>query len=348
MNNPAIYPPQHSSASPSPYPTGYGNMSHPTGMVQGQTNIMANTPPPFFPPNSFPPGGFPNQFQAQQQQQQHQQRPPTSQPGFPSQYAGFQRPNSQNSAVATGGSSIAQPFSGQQLNVQAGFPQHPHSQSHSQIIPNTSAPDSFPQSTTSASTGNMMAQAQSAPNPLAQQAQMQNAAQNARQVSQSTPTLSPQSQARERARVTVLLEINTVLLQEVVSLQAKGMAGAAPAQNQQSPNSPTSNDPNAMSNSPVDAAKSAGSKPASQEYADCMRRLQANLSYLATIADAKKKPQGQIPVGPAIMNPPPHLQEAHELYKKLNQLFPEASQSTINKAIALASAQGAKPQATPG
>jgi hypothetical protein len=349
MNNPAIYPPQHNlnSASPSPYPTGYGTMSHPAGMVQGQTNtnIMANTPPPFFSPNSFAPGGFPNQFQPQQQQQ-HQQRPPTSQPGFPpNQYAGFQRPSSQNSTVATGGSSFTQPFPGQQLNVQAGFSQHPQSQSHShsQSFPNTSAPDSFPQSTTSASPGSMMAQAQSVPNPLAQQAQMQNAAQNARPVPQSTPTLSPQSQARERARVTVLLEINTVLLQEVVALQAKGMAGAAPAQSQQSPNSPTSNDPNAMSNSPVDAAKATGSKPASQEYADCMRRLQANLSYLANIADAKKKPQGQIPVGPAIMNPPPHLQEAHELYKKLNQLFPEASQSTINKAIALASAQGAKP-----
>lgn len=177
---------------------------------------------------------------------------------------------------------------------------------------------------------------------------MQNAAQNARAAAQSTPTMSPQSQARERARVTVLLEINTVLLQEVVSLQGKGMAGTAPTQTQQSPNSPTSNDPNALSNSPVDAGKPAGSKPASQEYADCMRRLQANLSYLASIADAKKKPQGQIPIGPAIMIPPPHLQEVHDLYKKLNQLFPEASQSTINKAMAFASAQGSKPQAAQG
>ena len=32
-----------------------------------------------------------------------------------------------------------------------------------------------------------------------------------------------------------------------------------------------------------------GGKPPSPEYVECMRRLQANLSYLAAIADAKKK-----------------------------------------------------------
>ena len=183
---------------------------------------------------------------------------------------------------------------------------------------------------------------------LAQQAQIQNAAQSGRPVPQPTPTLSPQSQARERARVTVLLEINTILLQEVVSLQGKGMAGVAPSQAQQSPNSPTSTDPSALSNSPVDTSKPANTKPASQEYAECMRRLQANLSYLATIADAKKKTNGPLPVGPAIMIPPPHLQEVHDLYKRLNQLFPEASQSTINKAMAFASQQATKAQAAQG
>jgi hypothetical protein len=194
-----------------------------------------------------------------------------------------------------------------------------------------------------------MAQVQSIPNSnLAQQAQIQNAAQAARPIPQPTPALSPQSQARERARVTVLLDINTMLLQEVVSLQAKGMAGSASSQTQQSPSSPTTTDPNALSNSPVDGTKSGGGKPASQEYADCMRRLQANLSYLATIADAKKKANGTLPLGPAIMIPPQHLQEVHDLYKKLNQLFPEASQSTINKAMAFASGQATKPQAASG
>ena len=187
-----------------------------------------------------------------------------------------------------------------------------------------------------------MAQAQSAPSSnLAQQAQIQNAAQSARPIPQTNTSLSPQSQARERARVTVILDINTVLLEEVVSLQARGLAGTQPSQAQQSPNSPTSTDPNALSNSPVDASKPESSKP-SQEFSECMRRLQANLSYLATIADAKKKPNGPVMVGPQIMIPPPYLQKVHDLYKKLNQLYPEASQSTINKAMAFASQQPSK------
>jgi hypothetical protein len=189
----------------------------------------------------------------------------------------------------------------------------------------------------------MMAQQAIAGN-LAQQAQMQNAAQAARPVPQPhpqpSPAMSPKSQQRERARVTVLLEINTALLQEVVSLQQKGMAGTQTSQPQQSPNSPTSATDSALNNSPTDPSKPG--KPASQEYNDCMRRLQANLSYLATIADAKKKAGNAMPPGPAIMIPPAHLTSVHDLYKKLNQLFPEASQSTLNKAMAFASAQGNK------
>lgn len=180
---------------------------------------------------------------------------------------------------------------------------------------------------------------------LAQQAQLQNAA-NAQKAGPAPATpQSPQSAARERARVTVLLEINTQLLQEVVSLQAQGKAGVTPTQPQQSPTSPTSaTDPSALNASPVDSSKQGPAKPPSQEYADCMRRLQANLSYLAAIADAKKKASGSLPSGPAIMIPPPHLTGMQDLYKKLNQLFPEASQSTVNKALAFANAQASKGQ----
>jgi hypothetical protein len=180
----------------------------------------------------------------------------------------------------------------------------------------------------------MMAQQAQAGHSLAQQAQMQNAAQ-ARPVAQQQPVqpTSPQSQQREKARVSVLLEINTALLQEVVSLQAKGLAGT-----QQSPNSPTS--ATDLNSSPTTDPTKA--KTSSQEYQDCMRRLQANLAYLASMADAKKKSAGPLPAGPAIMIPPTHLTSVHDLYKKLNQLFPEASQSTINKAMAFASAQATK------
>ncbi len=142
----------------------------------------------------------------------------------------------------------------------------------------------------------MASQGQSNPT-LAQQAQIQNAAQAARAISQQQQAQTPQtkqagangaaasqSPARERERVTVLLEINTHLLQEVVSLQAQGKAGTTPTQGQQSPTSPTSaTDPaNTITNSPGEPPKSAGgtpqaAKPPSQEYADCMRRLKANL-----------------------------------------------------------------------
>jgi hypothetical protein len=311
---------------------------------------MANNaaPPQAFTPSSFPPTGFPpGQFQHPQFQQQLQ-RPP--QPEFPGQNAGFQRSDSRGSGLEAG-KRIHSSREKNSTDTLPGILQNPGSQSQPSPYrpsrPNTSTPDIKPTTpTTSTGSNSLMAQIQSTPNSaLVQQAQIQNAAQAARTLPQQAQMMSPQSAARERARVTVLLEINTVLLQEVVSLQAKGMAGAPPTQPQQSPNSPTSTDPNVLTNSPVDASKAAGSKPPSPEYSDCMKRLQANLSYLATIADAKKKAAGQLPVGPAIMIPPTHLKAVHELYKRLNQLFPEASQSTINKAIAFASQQAAKPQA---
>ena len=192
---------------------------------------------------------------------------------------------------------------------------------------------------------------------LAQQAQMQNAAQMARPVSQQqsqppqsqqalpTTPISPHAAARERSRVSVLLDINTQLLMEVVSLQAQGKAGNQSNPGQPPPTSPVSaTDPNsALNNSPGDPPKSAGgsnpSKPPSQEYADCMRRLQANLSYLAAIADAKKKVNGALPPGPAIMFPPPHLTQVQDLYKRLNELFPEASQSASKKAAGQSQSQ---------
>jgi hypothetical protein len=173
------------------------------------------------------------------------------------------------------------------------------------------------------------------------QAQVSNPAQASLQQPQS-----PQSIAREKARVSVLLEINSYLLQEVVSLQAQGKAGGPPASlPQQSPTqeagagSPASaTDPsNPLNNSPIDPAKPAGAKPPSQEYIECMRRLQANLAYLAAIADAKKKAAGSVPAAPAIMAPPPHLADVRDLYKKLNSLFSGSVQPAANKSM-LASA----------
>lgn len=144
--------------------------------------------------------------------------------------------------------------------------------------------------------------------------------------------VNPQAAAREAERVTTLLEINSHLIEEVMNLQNQGKAGTT---GQQTPTSPTPGDGN-VPNSPVDASQK---QQASQEYTDCMRRLQANLGYLAQVADANKKGNARPPVGPAIMVPPPHLNSVHPLYQKLKILFPEASQSLVNKAMAVANSQ---------
>lgn len=142
-----------------------------------------------------------------------------------------------------------------------------------------------------------------------------------------------QATARDKARVATLLDINSALLQEVVNLQAAGKAGM-PAQAASQPSS--AQDQNAspsssteQSNNANDASK--GQQKPSQEYIECMRRLQANLAYLATIADRAKKSGGVPPSAPAIMTPPPSLPSMNEMYAKLNELFPGAAKGPISQ-----------------
>ncbi|EEP78162.1 predicted protein [Uncinocarpus reesii 1704] len=135
--------------------------------------------------------------------------------------------------------------------------------------------------------------------------------------------------AREKARVTVLLDINSALLQEVVNLQSSGKTGVSnqpattPAQDQQTTASPT--EPSASQ------SQGSGSQPAkpatksTQEYVDCMRRLQANLAYLATVADRAKKTGVAAPLAPAILTPPPSMPSLIAAYTQLNELFPDAA-----------------------
>ncbi|KAJ9601914.1 hypothetical protein H2200_013584 [Cladophialophora chaetospira] len=357
MNNPALplYVPQN--AGPYAYSNQHPNAAYPPGTTFDQHGAQA----------PFQPGVIPNHVQraSSHPQQPQQHIPPHLYQQQLAQIGAGSRPQSRSSYSPQ---SQGHPSNGSTPTpLSQGTPPNPNrSQLQSvpslgQNLPPTSAPLEvhIP--------ANMTSQGQSNPT-LAQQAQIQNAAQAARAISQqqqaqhtsqakqagANGAAGPQSPARERERVTVLLEINTHLLQEVVSLQAQGKAGTTPTQGQQSPTSPTSaSDPtNAITNSPGEPPKSAGgtpqaAKPPSQEYADCMRRLQANLSYLAAIADAKKKANGALPAGPAIMIAPPHLPQVTDLYKKLNSLFPEAASSSINKAMAQAAAQSqiaAKPQ----
>jgi len=53
-----------------------------------------------------------------------------------------------------------------------------------------------------------------------------------------------------------------------------------------------------------------------------MRRLQANLAYLAQNAEKVPKPGQQIQPGPAIMSIPASPAELVKLYTKLQELFP--------------------------
>lgn len=152
---------------------------------------------------------------------------------------------------------------------------------------------------------------------------------------QAQAQMQAQIQAREKARVSVLLDINTTLLQEVVNLQAAGKAGSAPNVDTNADQGP-------------DAPKPAPQKP-SPEYVECMRRLQANLSYLANIAERAKKPGSAAPQAPAILTPPFNVPAVNELYNKLNELFPRSNQAGTPQKLSPGMMQGnGKPSPSPG
>jgi hypothetical protein len=181
-----------------------------------------------------------------------------------------------------------------------------------------SAAQNFTQNMASVSANSMLpAQQQQQQQPQQQQQQQQRPVQQPNQQQGSVPTAgqSPATAAREKARVSALLDINSILLQEVINLQAAGKAGGPP--NQQASQD---NNPSPTSDQATDGAKGPSQKP-SLEYVECMRRLQANLAYLATIADRAKKSGGVAPTAPAIMTPPPNMPAVNELYNKLNELF---------------------------
>ncbi|PYH54638.1 uncharacterized protein BO96DRAFT_342299 [Aspergillus niger CBS 101883] len=176
-------------------------------------------------------------------------------------------------------------------------------------LPATTA-QSFPPNMASVSATNMI--------PAQQQQQRAGPQQNPLSSSAQPAPQSPATAAREKARVSTLLDINSMLLQEVMNLQAAGKAGA-PSQG-----APESN--------PSPGSDQTSDKPTqrpSTEYFECMRRLQANLGYLATIADRAKKSGGVPPAAPAIMSPPPNMPSMNEIYNKLNELFPRSAQGGI-------------------
>ncbi|CAN6649433.1 hypothetical protein TRVA0_023S02080 [Trichomonascus vanleenenianus] len=103
----------------------------------------------------------------------------------------------------------------------------------------------------------------------------------------NTQTTPQQQLELEQKRVALLLEINTELLKHAI----KAKSEAKP------------NEPNIM-------------------YLACMKRLQANLAYLASQADKSKVPPGA-GAFPQILSAPGEVPELADLYRKLQMLFPE-------------------------
>lgn len=116
---------------------------------------------------------------------------------------------------------------------------------------------------------------------------------------------SPGAKSREQQRIDILFDINVELLQEVNKLQNEGKGGAISPQQ-------------------VQQAREQG-KPdtmASEEYIQCLRRVQANLAYLMPKAQSDPAQQAKAPPGPAHMTAPPHMPQLEDKYKTLRELFP--------------------------
>ena len=128
---------------------------------------------------------------------------------------------------------------------------------------------------------------------------------------------------------------------EVMDLQSTGKINM-PGQ----PSPPSQSPDAAKPQTPTDAAATpkaqqnpqqaaAQMKAVNKDYLEYMRRLQANLAYLASIADKAHKPWNAIPQFPAILEPPPPLGEAEDggekaekksirqLYGRLKELWPD-------------------------
>ncbi|KAK3617102.1 hypothetical protein LTR56_025508, partial [Elasticomyces elasticus] len=129
--------------------------------------------------------------------------------------------------------------------------------------------------------------------------------QAASQSTSSSPTtpLSPGSQNREQQRVTLLLEINVIMLEEVNRLQMEGKGGAISPQIQAQMRD-----------------KGQNADLASEDYIQVLRRVQANLGYLMPVAQNDMQKTAR---GPAYITAPPHMPQLQTKYDQLKELFPD-------------------------
>ncbi|KAJ5707392.1 hypothetical protein N7488_007193 [Penicillium malachiteum] len=256
-------------------------------------------------PMSFYPNSIPQQFPqskapSQPGQQQHSFGAMPMQPGVP---GGAMMPSGFPQQSAAPMENFSAPFNQNPIPANMG--------QFSQPTPPTNTPSTvaqtFSQNMASISANNLLVnQSRHMNSPQSAQPgtpQSQGAGQTLPQNQMQSPSpaqLQAQAQAvaRERVRITTLLDINSTLLEEVMNLQKSGKATLS----QNADGVPIPQKP-------------------SQEYIDCMRRMQANLVYLANATDKQKR----MPI-PAIMSPPPNVPALNESYQKLNELFPRSGQ----------------------
>lgn len=234
-------------------------------------------------------------------------------------------------------------------------PLHPISATPSAPVSTFSAPHHQPHSTPSPAAN--LSQGQS------QMASLTSALEASKPIPQSSAT-SP----LEAQRVGFLLELNSLLLQEVVNIQNAGKTDVPATIQQpsppleQGPVTPAAGQRAQQPSSPEDrGSNTPGANQRAQqqmktavtkdfiEYASLyfypyscldltslprsryMRRLQANLAYLASIAEQNTKPQNIIPQFPAIMDAPaPGPSESEngkealrDMYTKMKELWPD-------------------------
>ncbi|KAK4893723.1 hypothetical protein LTR27_007970 [Elasticomyces elasticus] len=138
--------------------------------------------------------------------------------------------------------------------------------------------------------------------PLPQSPANQQATSQSKSSSPTTP-LSPGSQNREQQRVTLLLEINVIMLEEVNRLQMEGKGGAISPQIQAQMRE-----------------KGQNADLASEDYIQVLRRVQANLGYLMPVAQNDMQKTAR---GPAYITAPPHMPQLQTKYDQLKELFPD-------------------------
>ncbi|KAI1333079.1 hypothetical protein F5Y16DRAFT_354746 [Xylariaceae sp. FL0255] len=238
-----------------------------------------NMPPNYGMGGGMPMGGFPVQqgMNPQQQQQQMMQRMQAAQPN-----ANMPTPTQRN-------------FTGQQPSQRTPTPNNgqappqpqlagPQNTSSSQAGPSSGANATQQQAPTQVSSSNSIQTPQTPMFPAPTQGNTANG------TSSTTTPLSPGTDPKDKERFSLVLEINNELLAEAINIQntqqaiKKERAAANGTDGQ-------ANDGD---------KKTTEDELLGQDYFQCMRRLQTNLTYLAAIADKKGQ---QLPC-PAYLKPP--------------------------------------------